>query len=183
MGNVRYPVCGRHRRRPTLDRNSPRTKNGNAVANPRIRACSPTSAAPSSTLPASTRSGRPALRLNYARRKHLKRSSERAATPTLPERPGGNAIAQARCPSAGAALRPEPVRLGQATRETLRCSAKWRDVLGRSRQSRQNGHTASLPTPAPSPPTSGSTPLAIVLFCLKTARREGQQCKPCRIMP
>src|SRR5262249_48007339 len=33
-------------RRPTLDRDSPRRTNGNAVANPRIRACSPTSSRP-----------------------------------------------------------------------------------------------------------------------------------------
>src|SRR5215472_10890363 len=31
---------------PTLDRDSPRRKNGNAVSNPRIRACSPTSLGP-----------------------------------------------------------------------------------------------------------------------------------------
>ena len=33
-------------RRPTQDRDSPRRKNGNPVANPRIRACSPTSSGP-----------------------------------------------------------------------------------------------------------------------------------------
>jgi len=33
-------------RRPTSDRDSPRRKNGNAVSNPRIRACSPTSSGP-----------------------------------------------------------------------------------------------------------------------------------------
>ena len=42
-----WPVIDR---RPTLDWDSPRRKNGNAVSNPRIRACSPTSSGPPSPL-------------------------------------------------------------------------------------------------------------------------------------
>ena len=40
QGNSRTPICGRSLDRcPILDRDSPRRKNGNAVTNPRIRAC------------------------------------------------------------------------------------------------------------------------------------------------
>jgi hypothetical protein len=49
-GNSRWTLCGRSSdRRPTLDRDSPRRTNGNAVSNPRIRACSPTSSGPFSS--------------------------------------------------------------------------------------------------------------------------------------
>ena len=73
---------------PETRQEQPRTKNGNAVPNPRIRACSPTSAAPSSTLLRLHYLQPSAPRLDHARPKHLKRSSEREATPT-PPRPQG----------------------------------------------------------------------------------------------
>jgi hypothetical protein len=100
-----------------------------------------------------------------------RRAGLRAATPTPPDqhrRQCHRGIA--RCPSAGAALRPAPMRLGRVRRETLRRSAEWRDVLGRSQQTRQNSHTTSLPTPAPSPPTRRSHPLAIIPYALRSYR-------------
>ena len=123
QGNSRNPLCGRSSdRRPTLDRDSPRRKNGNAVSNTRIRACSPTSSGPRPPLhdPSCNRTPRQyAGRRNYrvqAARVVLLRPKLGALRPQALDRGCGPAAALQQA-------RHRPCQ--QACPHRLGCSAVW----------------------------------------------------------